>query len=152
MLLWIDWLDPGHYQRSFYGTGGRLEERFVHVDNPSGTYRSWTRYDARGNFGGRNEERFTERGALVEKIRTNVDNTVAYHWTFTYDDRGNMIEQASLNADGTLKYNLVTQYEYDERGNWITKTTLGWSSKGEPEQRGSDFMTVKVLRRTITYY
>ena len=77
---------------------------------------------------------------------------MAYHWTFNYDERGNIIEKTSLNDDGTLKYRLVTQYEYDEWGNWITKTTSGWSSQDESEERGSEFMVVKVLFRTITYY
>jgi len=151
MHMWFDIWNPGHYQRTFYDQRGGLAERFVHNDDPSGGARQWTRFDGDGHFGGSCLERFSERGAVVEKILHNPDSTLAYHWQFRYNEHGQPVEKRSLNANGSLKYRLVYRYEYDKWGNWTEKTVSGWSAELEDEIAGAVFIPIETVRREITY-
>lgn len=143
---------PGAYQRYFYNSNGSLRERYVHYDDPSGAGSRWSRYDAEGDLVARERRRYNDKGACIETFRYNGSDALDYHWRYGYDDYGNVVEITSYNQDGTLRYKLAQRYEYDEWGNWITKTTSGWTAAGEFESGGAEFQVLKVTRRTITYY
>lgn len=132
-----------------YGADGWLERRFVHVNDPSGRYTSWTRYRADGGFDGRDVTIYNERGDYLEQKRYSASGNLDFHWTYTYNDRGELTETASMDEDGVPKRKFVYVYEYDERGNWTQRTTLGFAGGGGVE---SAFVPRMVTRRTITYY
>ncbi|UCH63445.1 MAG: hypothetical protein JSU77_03040 [Fidelibacterota bacterium] len=140
---------PYRYEQFLYGHDGRLERRYVHVDDPSGTYASWTRNSADGDFDGRNITVYNDRGDFLEQKRYSASDSLDFHWTYTYNDRGELTELASLDEDGVPKRKFVYIYEYDEQGNWTQRTTLGFTTGGSEE---STFVPRVVIRRTITYY
>ncbi len=113
---------------------------------------SWEVYDGEGAFSGRNEEYYRPDRRLAEHRYYYADSTLAYHWKFAYDQRGNLLEKASYSADGVLKYRLMMAYEYDERGNWVSRTTSGWSALAEVEEGGAEFRFLGIVRRRITYF
>ncbi|MBA7595016.1 hypothetical protein ES703_01975 [subsurface metagenome] len=140
---------PYRYERFLYGHNGRLKRRYVHVNDPSGRYTSWTRYRNDGGFDGRDVTIYNERGDYLEQKRYSDSGSLDFHWTYTYNDRGELTEMASLDEDGVPKRKFVYVYEYDEQGNWAQRTTLGFAAGGGVE---SAFVPRVVIRRTITYY
>lgn len=140
---------PWRYERFLYGADGQLKRRYVHVDDPSGRYTSWTRYNADGDSDGRDETIYNERGDYLVQKRYAADGSLDFHWTYTYNDRGDLTEMASLDEDGVPKQKFVYVYECDEWGNWTERTTLGFAAGGGVE---STFIPRVVTRRTITYY
>ncbi len=140
---------PWRYERFLYGADGRLKRRYVHVDDPSGRYTSWARYEADGSFDGKDVTLYNERGDFREQKRYSASGGLDFHWTYIYSDRGDLAEMASLDEDGVPKQKFVYVYEYDERGNWTQRTTLGFAAEGGVE---SAFVPRVVTRRRITYY
>jgi len=140
---------PWRYEQFVYGVDGWLERRYVHVNDPSGRHTSWTRYRANGGFDGRDVTIYNERGDYLEQKRYDASGSLDFHWTYTYNDRGKLTEMASLDEDGVPRRKFVYVYEYDERGNWTQRTTLGFAGGGGVE---SAFVPRVVTRRTITYY
>ncbi len=66
-----------------------------------------------------------------------------YTGTVTLDDNGNPISESTTTmVNGVAKTETSTfKYELDEKGNWITRTTI--NDKGKP---------TKITKRVITYY
>jgi len=137
------------YEQFLYGADGRLKRRYVHVNDPSGRYTSWTRYNRDGGFDGRDVTVYNEHGDYLEQKRYAASGSLDFHWTYTYNERGHLTEMASLDEDGIPKQKFVYVYEYDERGNWTQRTTLGFEAGGGVE---STFVPRVVTRRRITYY
>ena len=137
------------YEQLLYGGDGQLKRRYVHVNDPSGRYTSWTRYNRDGGFDGRDVTVYNEHGDYLEQKRYAASGSLDFHWTYTYNERGHLTEMASLDEDGIPKQKFVYVYEYDERGNWSQRTTLGFAAGGGVE---STFVPRLVTRRRITYY
>ena len=140
---------PWRYERFLYSADGQLKRRYVHVNDPSGRYASWTRYEAGGSFDGKDVTLYNERGDFQEQKRYSATGGLDFHWTYAYNDRGDLAEMASLDEDGVPKQKFVYVYEYDERGNWTQRTTLGFAAERGVE---SAFVPRVVTRRKIAYY
>ena len=140
---------PYRYEQFLYSADGQLKRRYVHVNDPSGRYTSWTRYNRDGGFDGRDVTVYNEHGDYLEQKRYAASGSLDFHWTYIYNERGHLTEMASLDEDGIPKQKCVYVYEYDERGNWTQRTTLGFAAEGGVE---STFVPRVVTRRRITYY
>ena len=65
------------------------------------------------------------------------------------DANGHIVEATNFDEkDGSIRYKYRYKYEFDSRGNWITKTTEKWVTKNGK----SDFEPARVTYRSIEYY
>src|SRR5262249_30844168 len=75
-----------------------------------------------------------------------VDGSLAWKWTFTYDEKGNVIEEGFGTPTVYRKWNYA--YEYDKQGNWIKRTASQFflvSGKETP-------IPEEIVYRTFSYY
>jgi hypothetical protein len=107
------------------------------------------RYDERG----RRVETLSHMGMLGDDRRTMTYNEygdrtgeLSEHIERQYemDDRGNLSETPT--RENTSRSESRIQYEYDARGNWVTKTVEG---RGGPDQ---EFSVSSIERRVIGYF
>ena len=69
--------------------------------------------------------KYDEKGRKVEEIvQTKVEFTTEEKTTYTYNDNGEVVESTSYEPDGSVQMTTQYTYEYDVRGNWISKTEL----------------------------
>jgi hypothetical protein len=114
--------DKGRYtEETLFGNDGKL----------------WTKYVY--NFKGNQKETlaYDENGQLNQKHIA------------TLDAQGNEVEESYFDVsknsvDEKYSYN----YEFDQQGNWIKRTTSKWATKDGKQQFVPDWVTY----RTITYY
>jgi hypothetical protein len=120
-------------QKYKYDNKGRLIEKALSGNDD----RLWLRYVFKYQDNTREEAVYDEKGVLNQK------------YLVTYDDKGN--EQEKTIFDG--KDNAVIEkfsyvYEFDDKGNWIKRTTSRWTTKDGK----SAFTPYSIDYRTITYY
>lgn len=63
-----------------------------------------------------------EKGNVVEA--TICDKYTSYTENFAYDYENNCVERTQFDAQGNLVFKVDYIYTYDEKGNWINRTTL----------------------------
>ncbi|WP_299767449.1 hypothetical protein [uncultured Dokdonia sp.] len=110
-------------------------------------------YDTRGNitekilysYYGKQEERrvrtFDANNNVLTYESYNEDNVLVNHIVYNYNAQKDPIQEVSTrNKDD--QYIRKYMYEYDERGNWITRVTL---------KDGDEYISNEV-KRTIKYY
>ncbi|MCW3128475.1 MAG: hypothetical protein JWO03_4133 [Bacteroidetes bacterium] len=70
--------------------------------------------------------KYYENDSLVEQIQTNLEENTTLAISYKYDDHGNNIEVNQIvnthSEIGEMPYNQKSEYKYDNKGNWISRT------------------------------
>ncbi len=102
----------------------------------------------------RNVFEYDDRGCLVKMLSVDADNHTDMIILYEYDSAGNQTKQTVYDHLGRVVYSESTEllvdsvpahYEYDECGNWISKTAY------HTDSAGVEFPTF-VWKREIEYY
>ena len=119
----------------------QLESTIAYTYNKQGDPVEMRYYDAQGNLLQRVESKFNKQH-LAERNRTyDKDNKLVNITTKKYNSQGDCIKLQAENKLPQKQKNIATyEYKYDNRGNWIAKTTF---INGEPRQ---------IIERTLSYY
>jgi hypothetical protein len=119
----------------------QLESTIAYTYNKQGDPVEMRYYDAQGNLLQRVESKFNKQH-LAERNRTyDKDNKLVNITTKKYNSQGDCIKLQAENKLPQKQKNVATyEYKYDNRGNWIAKTTF---INGEPRQ---------IIERTLSYY
>ena len=132
---------PGGTQRNYtYDALMRLQTLTVLDPNSTPLLNYQYSYDEVGNILTKNTEHgnYTYGYDAVSRLLT-ADNPVLDDESYTYDDVGNRLTSADVS--GNWSYNLNNEllgyadveYEYDENGNMISRTTRIWYKQGFEE-------------------
>jgi hypothetical protein len=117
-----------------YDANGRVTEEIFIYSNGALHHRNVLTYDARGNQ--TNWTLFKSDGTVVPMRRS-----------LSYDDRGNVKEVIKYGADGSVISKESFTFAFDERENWIKRTTSRELFKEGRSQTESE-----VTYHTITYF
>jgi len=110
-------------------------------------------YDSRGNvtekilydYYGKQDERRVRTYDANNNVLTyesyNENNTFIIRTTYTYNAQNDPIKEVNFRSEDN-QYMRIYIYEYDERGNWITRVT---------QKEENDYISNEV-KRTIKYY
>lgn len=145
-------------QSFFHDSRGNLTQQIHFEPDGSEDFSFWYSYDDEGR---KVEEhwtmgrepfrimryRYDERGNVVSKVVLMEDGTLHSESKSKYDEHGNRIEHFRFRGDDILSKETYT-YEYDQRGNWITRRPAELVAKF-----GELIMEPKELTyREITYH
>ena len=119
----------------------QLESTIAYIYDKQGDPVEMRYYDAQGNLLQRVESKFNKQH-LAERNRTyDKDNKLVNITNKKYNSQGDCIKLQAENKLPQKQKNVATyEYKYDNRGNWIAKTTF---INGEPRQ---------IIERTLSYY
>jgi antitoxin component YwqK of YwqJK toxin-antitoxin module len=98
----------------------------------------------------RSEVRYSydDKGRLQESALYSSDKKLEQKDVFNYDDKGNRTERQVYLSEGKLSGKEHSDFEYDDRGNWITRTTRYYKDNNGTLVQANR----TVERRTIAYY
>lgn len=84
-----------------------------------------------------------DKASYIGGTSTDSAGKTSYTGTVVLNDKGDAGEETSttLEKDSTKTEKMTYMYEYDDKGNWIQRTT--YNEKGKPS---------KIIKRTINYY
>lgn len=119
----------------------QLESTIAYTYDKQGDPVEMRYYDAQGNLLQKVESKFNKQH-LAERNRTyDKDNKLVNITNKKYNSQGDCIKLQAENKLPQKQKNVATyEYKYDNRGNWIAKTTF---INGEPRQ---------IIERTLSYY
>jgi antitoxin component YwqK of YwqJK toxin-antitoxin module len=155
---------PGHRTVRVFDDAGHVREESRYL--PDGSLNEMKSYDEHGvlrksewRVGDLNvtTTTYNETGAATEshnfaKKGFGSPRAVDDHTVFSYDGHGNLTEMVTTAPDGSLVHRSTNIYEYDQRGNWITKTETELNNLWKTEPFPAAFETVREFRRTISYF
>ena len=138
-------IEIGH--RSFL-FGNILVDHSIHKYNSNGSYEKTLCYDNNGILDYINYETINENGGVVEFMRCKPDGTITerfesvfdelnrekertftvsrlWHKTVTiYDIWHNEVEEITFHTEDIIDYHRINEYVFDEKNNWIRKTSV----------------------------
>ena len=133
VLEWGGGKQTGQYSRGAnkYNAQGKLAEA--------------AEYDKDGKLTKRSTYNYNEAGKQTGFAEYNADSSLKEKWEYAYDARGNKTAANIYDADGKIsEYSTAYEYEYDNTGNIIKKTTYS-------VQAGKK-TALQVEEITLTYY
>jgi outer membrane lipoprotein-sorting protein len=84
---------------------------------------------------------------IVETSLYKENDKLENKLTMSFDEKNNLIEQVVYSPNGMVIQKTKSEYEYDNRGNWIKRNYYEWFY----EDGDSPYKLKKVETRTITY-
>ncbi len=129
---------------------GTATEKSVKVQTPT-RYRTVFVRDDAGQL--REESRYHPDGSLLvaEKgfgsPRALDDRTL-----FSYDEHGNLTKMVTSGPDGSLIAETTSVFDYDNHGNWVTKTETVLNNTWKTEPFPAAFETIRQFHRAISYF
>lgn len=133
-------LDPPRYKCGMSWADG-LGKRFPTYDS-EGRVVEEISFDYRGLFSGRSTFKYDDWGnriesayygsnglmwvrksdskrKLIERSSYNGDGSLDFREVYTRNEKGNVTEVLTYDGAGSLTQREISEYEYDERGNWV---------------------------------
>lgn len=101
-------------------------------------------FGKKGVYQGKIVYKFNTEGKLAEKRYFNSIDSLSVISVYQYNKKGDEIDELSTNTSNNLKAERMTDYVYDEKGNWTIKKEYDIYSKLN--------VPVLVTERKITYY
>ncbi len=115
------------YQNKYDENGFKVQTKFIKEDGEVDMVQDY-KYDSKGN--------------LIENKTTSADVDLSGTVTHKYDNRSNQVEELNLDADGNEIDKTQYEYEFDDRGNWITK--ISYVVDEQDGRRGSIAVSRKI--------
>jgi hypothetical protein len=91
-------------------------------------------------------EKYNSRGLVTESSHYDLRGKLDFKTMTSYDDRGNPRELIRYGSHGQMEAHVITEYKYDEKGNWVFSESNVLLSDGKPLNQ-----TIQISR-SITYY
>jgi len=109
-----------------YRSGDTLESRTVYAYAADGTLKGSELFRGDGRLGERMERKPTEDGGFREVIRAYANGRVSMTRTRVFNQRGEQTEVLTVfSGRGRARtYRMLSEYEYDARGNWTRRTQI----------------------------
>lgn len=85
---------------------------------------------------------------ILEATFYNPNGSLAFKEFYRYDRKGNPLEYTVFDLSDTLLSKERDEYRFDDKGNWLEKRTLVWSTDSGKDQ----YEPVEIIRRTISYH
>ncbi len=136
-----------------YDKGFKVEEKWIFADGSGskfmfeydddiGNVKKVSRFDLKDSLYGIEEFEYDNDKNLTSQIYRFSDGSLSSKQTMKYDDnkKRNITEFIVFNSDDSPIQNQLFVYEYDNTGNWISKT-IYFDGKAE-----------RIISRTIEYY
>lgn len=149
-VLVYDYSEGDLVEEIQYGSTNSVRWRKVYSSNNDERLRTWSLFYPDGTRLKQVKEQYDDRGRLVKEIHREGLGTVSLEITYDYglwsvprlvsvfdgegslvrrEDRrldvgGNVVEEHVSRGDLTDRSELLREYEYDRRGNWVRKRTV----------------------------
>ncbi|HMH79204.1 MAG TPA: hypothetical protein VK514_03220, partial [Candidatus Acidoferrum sp.] len=77
---------------------------------------------------------------------------VDHHTVCTYDEHGNQTKILTSGPDESLIQETTNVFEYDNHGNWISKTETVLNNIWQEQPFPAAFETIRQFHRAISYF
>jgi len=167
-IRWFD--EKGRYVfEEYFDPKGNLRKSRIYKNTKDENIKISNVFDANGKLIGKGEWVYDDRGMWIEKnsdemrvvFEYNINgelifeetshknaNGTSSHFQKDYLGHWHPIEKCSYKANGILKSKQIYTYEYDEVGNWITRTTHRVFANEISEEK----VSYQRMLREIEYY
>ncbi len=172
-VLVYDYVEGRLAEETRYGPGNSVQWRKTYSYDQDGRSRTWSVFYPDGTRLKQVDEEYDERDRLVKETHRDGIGTVSMEIIYEYglwptprsievfggdgslkrreerffDAAGNVVEERVVRSGTDDRIEVVREYSYDRRGNWITERTLHLEVSG-----GARTVTrEKVTRRKISY-
>lgn len=108
-----------------YSSGGEVTTTYAYkYDNKGNRVEQNTYFTSKKRGDGQSllQLEYDENGNQTKITELNPDGSIKSISTYKYDVYGNQMEGCEVHNTNQTESNWVCSYEYDEQGNWITKT------------------------------
>lgn len=131
-----------------YNPDGAVTGRWSEVDDPNRKEYQHCSYDADGLLNSKQVSSYDSERKEIERNYYGKDGSLERRLVWEYDSAGNTIKKTAYSAQCEIEEQYICVYEFDQIGNWITRTYLFLVLGSDPPQHRPG----SVVYRTITYW